>query len=67
MAGDFNSLLSLAGIGADPKGGHALLLREMAGDLRAQSQLGRRPTVFEAFSAVAGAGEPRQARALNRP
>ena len=44
MAGDFNSLLSLAGIGADPKGGHALLPREMAATC-ALIQLGRRPTV----------------------
>jgi hypothetical protein len=42
-----------AGIGSDPKAGHAATLIAMAADLRAQSDLGRNPTTFEAFSAVA--------------
>jgi hypothetical protein len=57
-----------AGIGGDPERGHALALRTLAADLRAQAALGRQPTTFELINGAADVGETRKApAAFNRP
>jgi hypothetical protein len=49
--------MTAAGIGSDPKAGHAATLIAMAADLRAQAAVGRQPTTFDGMSAVADQGD----------
>lgn len=45
--------MDAAGIGGDPDRGHVKVLRDMAGDLRANAAQGRLPAVFNRFYAAA--------------
>lgn len=45
--------MDAAGIGGHPSRGHAAILRNMAGDLRAQAAQGKMPFVFDSFYATA--------------
>jgi hypothetical protein len=43
--------MDAAGIGGDPVRGHAVVLRKMAGDLRANAAVGKLPHIFDGFYA----------------
>jgi hypothetical protein len=45
--------MDAAGIGGHPTRGHAAILRNMAGDLRAQAAQGKMPFVYDSFYATA--------------
>lgn len=44
--------MDAAGIGGDPVRGHAVVLRKMAGDLRANAAVGKLPHIFDGFYAA---------------